>query len=62
VLLTGLTGASPWWVVLGERSDVFPVVQCCCCFEFGSFWSSEGWFGFLGLPGFDRSDRRPTPA
>jgi hypothetical protein len=35
-----------------DHSGEFPAVLCCCCFEFGSFWSSEGWFGFLGLPDF----------
>jgi hypothetical protein len=33
----------------GERLDEFPVVLCCCCFEFGSFWSSVGLFGGFGI-------------
>jgi hypothetical protein len=37
---------------LGE----FAIVPCCCCFEFGSVWSSVVLFGVLGLSGLDRSD------
>jgi hypothetical protein len=68
--LTGLTGAahrSGWCrgsvgFASGECLGEFLIVPSSHCFEFGSFWSSEGWFGFLGLPGLDRSDRCATPA
>jgi hypothetical protein len=67
---TGLTGAShrsdwcnPCWVFCSsERLGVFAVVLCCCCFEAGSFWSSVGLFGVLGLSDLDRSDRCVAPA
>jgi hypothetical protein len=67
---TGLTGASHRSdrcrlfveFYLGERLAKFPVVLCCCCFKFGSFWSSEGQFVFWRLPDLDRSDRRATAA
>jgi hypothetical protein len=47
---TGLTGAShrsdrcqpPVGFCSGERVCEFPVVLCCCCFEFDSVWSLEG--------------------
>jgi hypothetical protein len=35
----------------GERLAVFAVVPCCCCFEFGSVWSSVVLSGVLGLSG-----------
>jgi hypothetical protein len=41
----------------GERLAMFAVVLCCCCFEFGSVWSSVGLFGVLGLSSWDRFDR-----
>jgi hypothetical protein len=40
----------------GERLGEFSIVPCCCCFEFGSVWSSIVLFGVLGLSGLDRSD------
>jgi hypothetical protein len=54
---TGLTGAShrsnrcrpQLGFCSSERLGEFVVVPCCCCFEFGSFWSSVGLFGILGL-------------
>jgi hypothetical protein len=62
---TGLTGAldrsyrcvSLVGFASSERLGVFAVVPCCCCFEFGSIWSSVGLFGVLGLSCWDRSDR-----
>jgi hypothetical protein len=56
---TGLTGAldrsdrceSLVGFVSGERLGVLAVVLCCCCFEFGSVWSSVVLFGVLGLSG-----------
>jgi hypothetical protein len=72
---------SPVWPVQtpvgfssSERLGEFAVVPCCCCFDFGSVWSSVGMFGVLGLsswvvlwklPGFtstDRSHRWCSPA
>jgi hypothetical protein len=52
-VLTGLTNAShrsdrcrPFiGFCSGELFGQFPGVLCCCCFEFGQFWSSEGLFG-----------------
>jgi hypothetical protein len=41
----------------GEHLGEFAVVPCCCCFRFGSVWSSVGLFGVLGLSGLNRSDR-----
>jgi hypothetical protein len=32
-----------------ERPVEFLVVPCCCCFEFGSFWSLGGWFLRIGI-------------
>jgi hypothetical protein len=54
---TGLTSASYWsdrcrpqlGFCLCERLGEFAVVPCCCCFEFGSFWSSVGLFGRFGV-------------
>jgi hypothetical protein len=48
--LTGLTGAAHRsdrfrdlvGFPSGEHLGEFVVVLCCCCFEFGSFWSLEG--------------------
>jgi hypothetical protein len=56
-VLTGLTGASQrfdWCRPLvgfcsGERLGDFPGVFCCCCFEFGEFWSLGGWFLGIGV-------------
>jgi hypothetical protein len=53
---TGFTGVrdrsdrcNPWWVFCsGEHLDVFAVVMCCSCFEFGSVWRSVGLIGDLG--------------
>jgi hypothetical protein len=67
---TSLTGASHrsnrWRPLLefcsGEHLGAFTVVLCCCCFEFGSVWSSVGLFGVLGLSGWDWSDRCVAPA
>jgi hypothetical protein len=33
----------------GECLGEFSVVMCCCCFEFGSIWSSVGLFGGFGI-------------
>jgi hypothetical protein len=54
--LTGLTGAAHrsdqcrgcMGFASGERLGVFPIVPCCCCFEFGQFWSMVGLFGGFG--------------
>jgi hypothetical protein len=55
--LTGLTGAAQRsdrcsgsvGFASGERLGEFVVVPCCCCFEFGSIWSSVGLFGGFGV-------------
>jgi hypothetical protein len=62
VPLTGLTGADPDGFCSGERLGDFFVIPFCCCFEFGSFWSSVGLFGVLGLSGLNWSDRWATPS
>jgi hypothetical protein len=36
---------------LGEHLAELPIVSCCCCFEFGLFWSSVGLFGGFGISG-----------
>jgi hypothetical protein len=61
---TGMTGASHRSdrcrlveFCSGERLGEFPVVLCCFCFEFGSFWRSGGLVCVLGLPSLDRSNR-----
>jgi hypothetical protein len=46
----------------GEHLGVFAVVPYCCCFEFGSVWSSVGLFGVLGLSILNRSNWWATPA
>jgi hypothetical protein len=56
---TSLTGASHQFdrcipqlgFCSGEHLGEFAVTPCCCCFEFGSIWSSVGLFGVLGLSG-----------
>jgi hypothetical protein len=68
--LTGLIGAThrfDWCRGLvgfasGERLGEFSVVPCCCCFEFGLFWSPEGQVWVLGLASLDRSEQHATPA
>jgi hypothetical protein len=55
-------GQTPVGFCSGECLGEFVVVPCCCCFEFGTFWSSVGLFGVLGLSDLDRSDRCATPA
>jgi hypothetical protein len=47
VPLTDLTGAVEF--CSGERLGEFTIVLCCCCFEFGSVWSSVGLFGRFGV-------------
>jgi hypothetical protein len=34
---------------LSERLGEFAVVPCCCCFKFGSVWSSVGLFVRFGV-------------
>jgi hypothetical protein len=54
---TGLTAAShqsdrcrpQLGFCLGERFGEFVVIPCCCCFKFGSVWSSVGLFGRFGV-------------
>jgi hypothetical protein len=33
----------------GECLGVFPVVSCCCSFEFGQFWGLVGSFSGFGI-------------
>jgi hypothetical protein len=49
-ILTGLTGAAHRsnrcrglvGLASGEHLGEFSIILCCCCFEFGSFCSTEG--------------------
>jgi hypothetical protein len=48
--LIGVTDADPpVGFCSGGRVGEFPSLWVCCCFEFGVFWSSGGWFLGFGV-------------
>jgi hypothetical protein len=46
----------------GEHLGEFVVFLCCVVSSLVRFGARKVRVGFWGLPGFDRSDRRATPA